>query len=111
MGTGIWHPAGPTLRKIRGAIDEDAQSWEEASKDRSFRKVYELAGDSLVRAPQGYSVDHPLIEDLRRKDFIGVTQLDDQAILADDLLENFTRLCHVAAPFQRWLCGAVGVPY
>ncbi len=111
MGAGIWRPAGPTLRTIRDAIDEDPEGWKMASRDRAFRKVFELAGDSLVRAPLGFTVRHPLIEDLRRKDFIGVARLRDDAVTSSDLLDEFARLCAIAAPFQRWLCGAVGVAF
>ncbi len=110
MGGGIWRPAGPTLRKIREAIDKDGDAWREASCDPQFRATFELAGDSLIRAPKGFSVDHPLIEDLRRKDFIGVAPLSEDALMSPGFLDTFTRLCRAASPFQRWLCGAVGVP-
>ena len=111
MGGGIWRPGGPTLRKIREAIDEDPESWKAASRDTRFRETFDLAGDSLVRAPKGFGIDHPLIVDLRRKDFIGVAPLSEDALMSTDLLAAFTGLCQAAAPYQRWLCGAVGVPY
>ena len=111
MGGGIWRPGGPTLRQIREAIDEDPTSWEHASRDPRFRDVFELAGDSLIRAPKGYSPTHPLIEDLRRKDFIAVVPLGEDDLMSDDFLGTFTLLCRAAAPFQQWLCRAIGVPY
>ncbi len=111
MGSGVWHPAGPALRRIREAIDEDPEGWKRASRGSDFRTTFELAGDSLVRAPKGFAVDHPLIEDLRRKDFIAVASLTGEQIVSDALLDDFVRLCSVAAPFQRWLCGALGVPW
>ncbi len=54
MGGGVWHPAGPALRRIREGIDEDSQGWKRASRGRRFRERFELAGDSLVRAPRGF---------------------------------------------------------
>ena len=110
-GAGIWRPGGPALRSIREAIDEDPGAWLRASGDERFRASFELTGDSLIRAPKGFSVDHPLIGDLRRKDFIGVARLDESTVLADGFLTRFAALCHDAAPFQRWLCGAIGVPW
>ena len=110
-GAGIWRPGGPTLRAIREAIDEDPDSWLRASRDRRFRASFELSGDSLVRAPKGFTVTHPLIEDLRRKDFIGVAELSEEAVLADDFMDVFAGLCRDAATLQRWLCGAIGVPF
>jgi len=110
-GAGIWRPGGPTLRSIREAIDEDPDAWLRASGDERFRASFELTGDSLIRAPKGFSVDHPLIEDLRRKDFIGGARLDESTVLSHDFPARFAALCHDAAPFQRWLCGAIGVPW
>ena len=86
-GCGSWRPGGPALRKIRASIDEDPQAWKRASRDPAFRGTFELSGDSLVRAPQGFSVDHPLIEDLRRKDFIAVVQLGEDDLMSGDFLE------------------------
>ena len=111
MGGGIWRPGGPALRLIREAIDEDPESWKQASRDSIFQKVFELSGDSLVTAPRGYSIGHPLIVDLRRKDFIGVAPLSETDLTSDGFMGAFTRLCRAAAPFQRWLCRAIGVPY
>ena len=56
-------------------------------------------------------MEHPLIEDLRRKDFIAVVQLGEDDLTSDALLDRFTALCRTAAPFQRWLCQATGVSY
>ena len=110
-GCGIWRPGGDALRSIREAIDEDPDAWLRASRDRGFRASFDLSGDSLIRAPRGFGVDHPLIGDLRRKDFIGVVQLSESTVLAGDFMTRFAALCHDSAPFQRWLCGAIGVPF
>ncbi len=111
MGCGVWRPGGDALRKIREAIDEDPAAWKQASRDGRFKESFELTGDSLIRAPKGYDPNHPLIVDLRRKDFIGVANLSADALMSDDFLESFAGLCRDAAPFQRWLCRAIGVPY
>ncbi|MDE0075271.1 MAG: DUF2461 domain-containing protein [Gammaproteobacteria bacterium] len=111
VGCGIWRPGGPALRKIREAIDENPDAWLRASRDEGFRASFELEGDSLIRAPKGFSVEHPLIVDLRRKDFIGVAHLSEEAVSSEGFLETFAGLCRDAAPFQRWLCGALGVGY
>lgn len=110
-GVGIWRPGGDALRDIREAIHEDPDAWLRASRDKRFRASFELSGDSLIRAPRGFGIDHPLIEDLRRKDFIGVAHLSESTVLSTDFLTRFAALCSDAAPFQRWLCGAIGVPF
>ena len=111
VGCGVWRPAGPALRKIREAIDEDPDAWLRASRDEGFQGSFELSGDSLIRAPRGFTPAHPLIVDLRRKDFIGVAQLDEDIVSSRGFLDLFDRLCRDAVPFQRWLCGALGVAY
>jgi len=110
-GAGTWRPAGPALRAIREKIHKDADGWLRASRDARFRASFELSGDSLVRAPKGFSPGHPQIADLRRKDFIGVARLDPDAVVSADFMTVFAELCRDAAPFQRWLCGALGVPF
>ncbi len=111
VGCGVWRPSGPALRRIREAIDEDPDSWKQASRDGRFTDSFELAGDSLIRAPKGCDPSHPLIVDLRRKDFIGVARLSADALTSDDFLDTFAGLCRDAAPFQRWLCQAIGVAF
>ena len=86
-------------------------AWRKASGDRRFRRSFELAGDSLIRGPKGFSPGHPLIVDLRRKDFIGVAHISEDAVLSHDFMEVFAGLCRDAAPFQRWLCQALRVPF
>lgn len=110
-GAGIWRPPGPALGAIREKIHKDADGWLRASRDARFRASFELSGDSLVRAPKGFSPGHPQIADLRRKDFIGVARLDPDAVVSADFMTVFAELCRDAAPFQRWLCEALGVPF
>ena len=45
-------------------------AWKRARNAKAFKTHFELEGESLVRAPKGFDPEHPLIEDLRRKDFI-----------------------------------------
>lgn len=111
VGVGIWHPDTATLTKIRDAIVRNPQVWKKAVRSKGFASTYRLGGDSLKRAPAGYDRDHPLVEDLRRKDFIGVAELSDRAITSDDVLGTFATTCRRAEGFMRFLCEAVGVPF
>jgi uncharacterized protein (TIGR02453 family) len=111
VGAGIWHPDSATLRKIRDAIVDDPAAWKKSAYGKRFADVYRLEGDSLKRPPAGYDRDHPLVEDLMRKDFIGVASLPDRAITSEDLLREFAGMCKSADPFTRFLCSSVGVPF
>ncbi len=111
MGLGIWHPDGSSLGKIRKGLVEDPGSWKRVRDGKRFSDRFELAGDALKRAPKGFDPDDPLIEDLKRKDFIAVAQLNQKQITAADFLDRFTQLCRAGSGFVKYLCGAVGVPF
>ena len=74
-GCGVWRPDGPTVTKIREAIDVERDAWTRVTTARDFTETFELEGDSLKRPPRGYEADHPLVEDLKRKDFVAVYEL------------------------------------
>ena len=111
MGVGIWHPDGDTLKLIRAAIDADPDRWKKVSRSKRFTDVFELAGDSLKRAPKGYDPDHPLIEDLKRKDFIAVTELTQKQVTSPDFVKQFAKRCRTGSPLVEFLCDAIGVPF
>ncbi len=108
---GIWHPDGDALRKIREAIVDDPASWKRARNAKKFAGVFELEGDSLKTAPRGFDPEHPMIEDLRRKDFIGAKRVTKSQLTSPDFMDTFTTICRAGAPLQRFLCRALAVPY
>lgn len=110
-GTGIWHPDGTALAKLRDAVVADPDRWMRVAHGEPFAGVYRLAGDSLKRPPAGYDRDHPLIEDLKRKDFIGAAMLSEEAATGKGFLEDYARTCRAAAPFLEFLCDSVGAPF
>ena len=70
FAAGIWHPDSDTLRSIREAIDSDGPRWKRAVRGKAFRERYDLGGRQPASGPlKGYEADHPLIEDLKRKDY------------------------------------------
>ncbi len=111
LGVGMWHPASGPLGMIRDRIVEDPVAWKRVRDARGFRRRFELSGDSLKRPPRGYAADHPLIEDLKRKDFIGIATFDIQAAedaaFADRVAADFA----AAKPFMAFLCGALDLRY
>jgi uncharacterized protein (DUF2461 family) len=80
-------------------------------KGKSFRDHFKLEGESLARPPKGFDADHPLIEDLKRKDFIGVAHLDEKSLTAPGFMKDFTALCRAGGGVNRFLCEAIGIPY
>ena len=111
VGLGIWHPDGDTLGLIRDAIDADPGAWKRAVGSKKFRDNYELGGDSLKRAPKGFDPDHPLIEDLKRKDFIGAKKISQKDVTSAGFVDEFAKLCRAGSSFVEFLCRAVEVAY
>jgi len=111
VGVGLWHPETAVARRIRAAIVDDPRAWKRAGHGRRFRAVFELSVDSLKRPPAGVAADHPLIEDLKRKDFIAIAKLSQGEVTAPDFLPRFAELCRTGAPLVRYLCGTLGLRY
>ncbi len=110
-GAGIWRPDSTTAGKIRETIMADPAGWKRAAHGQGFAAVYTLEGDSLKRPPRGVAPDDPLVDDLKRKDFLGSTGVTQKTLTSSGFLEDYADLCNAAAPFMRFLCGAVGLPF
>ncbi len=76
-----------------------------------FRRQFELVGDSLVRAPKGYDPEHPLIEELRRKDHMAMCRLEVDDLFVSNAVTGVARRFRAAAPYMAWLCKAVDVKF
>lgn len=111
VGAGCWRPQRDTLAAIRRSIDEDASGWKKARDQKTFRRSFELAGESLKTSPRDYPKDHPMIEDLRRIDFIAVASLTQSDLVADDAVKRVVQLVRDAKPFMQFLCNSIDVPY
>ena len=110
-GTGMWHPDSGSLLKIREAIVEDPKAWKRAVGGKRFRETFALEGDRLKRPPKGFDPEHPLVEDLKRKDFIGVVKLAKKVITNPDLPKELAGEFRAGSPLVKFLCAAVGVPF
>lgn len=107
VGIGLWHPDAEALFKIREAIAQNGDAWLAARDDSTFRKHFTLGGDSLANAPRGFAKDHPLVEDLRRKDFICLAPLSAATVISKNLRTQVVERFRQAAPYMRFLCKAL----
>lgn len=111
IGMGLWRPEPKVANTIRAAIDDDPTRWKRATRSKKFTDLFSLEGDTLVRPPRGFDEDHPLIEDLRRKDFIASTKVSQKQLTAPSFIDEYESMLKVGTPFMRFLCQAVGVPF
>jgi len=105
-GGGLWHLEPPLLNKIRKAI---------AGKPREWKKVVEnvpkLEGEKLKRPPAGFDPDHPLIQDLKRKDFITGKEFTRSQVVSQKFLDDFVQVGKELDPLNRFIAEAMGLPW
>ena len=110
-GCGIWRPDSATVTQIREAIHAQQKAWTRITTARAFTETFELEGEKLKRPPRGYDADHPLVEDLKRKDFIGVTSFSEAEVLKPGFLEWFAGITRSGSPLVEFLARGVGVEF
>jgi uncharacterized protein (TIGR02453 family) len=110
-GGGLYHPDAATLAKVRAAIVKKPQQWKRATLSDAFRDDATLWGEQLKRAPKGFDPSHPLIEDLKRKDYVWIVQLDEASACEPGFIDRVAAACRAAAPMLRFLTGALGQPW
>ena len=111
IGAGMWHPEPDALAGIRNAIVERPKAWKSARDAAAMRRVYTLDGGALKRPPRGFPNDHPLVEDLKRTDFIATAPIEDDELLRKDFAARVAKKFEAATPLMSFLCRAVGVPF
>ncbi len=111
LGVGAWRPDRQSLRRIRQAILDRPGRWRRATRGKKFREHFELAGDGLKRPPRDFPADHPLVEDLKRTDFVGLGELGEQDVLDGAFLERVATSFAAGRSFMRFLCEALEVPF
>ncbi len=112
FGGGIWHPPAPALACIRRAIIEQPERWRRITRSRAFRRRFGgLAGDSLKRPPRGVPPDHPLIDDLKRKDFFALQRVEPGLALRPEFVDEVTRAFVALKPLMKFLTDALGLAF
>jgi len=110
-GAGIWRPDGAAAGAIRNAMVENDELWRSITRSRSFRARCRLEGDALKRPPRGFEPEHPLIDDLRRKDFTAVERFTQADAVGPRFLSRFVRFCEAAAPFNEFLARSLALDW
>ena len=109
-GCGIWRPGGEAVGAIREAIAGRPRVWRRVT-GASFCETFTLMGESLKRPPRGYDAGHPLVGDLKRKDFIARAEVSEADAVEPGFLDRFAGIARSGGPFVRFLSEALGVPF
>lgn len=111
LGLGVWRPESAALKQIRTRIAEGPAEWTEATRNGRFTGAFELSGESLKTHPRGFDPAHPLLDDLRRKDFIAVRPMTQGEVTSERLPDQIIELGQIGTPLMAFLCRAIGVPF
>ena len=90
VGGGIWHPEPAALARIRQHLLDQPGPWTAAKRVETRLPGATLLGASLQRVPRGFPPDHPLAQDLKRKDFVLARPFDEGLLYRPDLVEFVT---------------------
>lgn len=112
IAAGLWHPEPPTLRRVRDFLVENPEGWKRAVHAPAFARRYLLDdGEKLVRSPRGYPPDHPLIEDLKHRNFVALRPLSDAVVTGPRLRASVAKDFAGLAPLMDYLCAALDLEF
>jgi len=110
VGTGMYMPDSPTLRRLREAIDADASGRKLAAIVAALRrKGYKVdTHESLGSAPRGFRADHPRLDLLRMKDIHAGKMFKPSEAGTARAVQQVRRACEDVAPLRQWIQRYVG---
>ena len=105
VGAGIWRPDNATINNMRLHMDSNQTEWKKIARGLTT-KGFSLYGESLKKPPRGYDADHPLLEDLKRKDYIATQDLKLSTITEADFVKQSAKLFASTRPLIKFICEA-----
>lgn len=111
VGTGLYMPDPPMLRRLREAVDQDTSGRKLVEIVKALRRKGYTVGshDTLAKTPRGFRVDHPRSDLLRMKDIHAGKIIMPSALSSPaKAVERVRRVCADVAPLKGWLQRHVG---
>lgn len=110
FGAGSWMPDRDALAAYREAIAEHDKAWNKLAR-RYQKTPWRIDGDKLKRPPRGWSADHPMIEEIKRKHFIAVRDFTQAEALSAEFPATIAKWCKETAPLMQFLCHAAALDF
>lgn len=101
---GVYTVDSDRLSKIRQEIDYNPEQLKKVVEAPSFVKSFgALKGETLKRAPKGYTEDHPNIQLLKMKSFLVTHPVNDKTVLGDSFLKYAAKIFKDMSPMNEYL--------
>ncbi|QYJ77844.1 DUF2461 domain-containing protein [Shewanella acanthi] len=110
IAAGMWHPESKALSAIRTCLDENPNSYKKA-KACLEAHGFQMDGDSLTRPPKGFDKHHPMLSELKRKDFIAVKPFDFSLLCQEDAASVLAKEFSHCRQLMAYLCFALELDF
>ena len=105
VGGGFFNPEPADLLRIRKEFQIDDTPIREVLANPDFKKVFGgfNTRDQVKTAPRGFSVDDPVIDLIRNKNFVVMHPFRDSEVLAEDFREKVIYHYRLLQPFFSYM--------
>jgi len=111
IGAGTWHPEPTDLLKIRQSHADHPEVWSRALSEVMAETGMKASGESLQKSPKYFDPEHPMADEIRRKDFLLSENLSPDLFLSHALVKDLTIRFRASASYMAALCSAIGVQF
>ncbi|WP_133180790.1 DUF2461 domain-containing protein [Shewanella decolorationis] len=110
IAAGIWHPESKVLNAIRTCIDENPNGYQKALQTLTSQG-FVMDGDSLTRPPKGFDKHHPMLDELKRKDFIALKPIPFERLCQADAARYCAEQFAHCSQLMAYLCFALELDF
>lgn len=112
LGLGVYQPDNVALPKIRQAIADRPDEWQAIITSPPLASGrWRQSTDALKRPPKGFAPDHPLIDEIKRKSYIVITEITPDLIESPELCDAITERVAEVRAYPAFVCRALGLEF
>lgn len=104
IGGGLYNPSSAQLAAVRTALAINDQPLRRILADTDYVRVFgPLQGETLKKAPSGYSPDHPAIDLLRYKQYLAIHPIADTTVTGPNFAGYVLNVFRIMQPFVAYI--------
>ncbi len=108
VGGGFWEPNKEDLFRMRKEIMMEDDAFLEIINNKEFKKYFgELKGEALKTAPKDFAKDHPMINYIKKKQFLLMRPLSDKEVLSPGFKQEVIVSYKAMRPFMDYMTFAL----